>query len=115
QPGTVEGAVGLDHPGSEGRHDVLQRRLAWSHHLPRQLVGVDHLGAEFLEDPGHGRLARTDAAGEPDDAHHSRIICSRWWLWPTTWSCSAAATREFGPPPRRRRVGLGREVDRRPG
>ncbi len=75
EPGAIQGAVGSDQVRAEGRRDLGQGRFAWLHHLPRDLVGVDHRDAAALETAADRRLAAADSAGEADDEHGAGLLC----------------------------------------
>ena len=63
----VEGAVSIQDPATELGHDRRMRRLPRLHHVTRETVSVDDLGAEPTEALRHRALPGRDTAGEPDE------------------------------------------------
>ena len=65
----VDRPVGGHDPRPEAVDQRLVGRAAGRHDVAGHLVGVDQHGAPLDQQVGHGRLARADAAGEPDGQH----------------------------------------------
>ncbi len=73
----VEGSLGGEHPGSERPDDGIQARRPGLHHLTGDAVGVDDARAPGGQQAGHGALARSDHAGQPDPQHARTVASAR--------------------------------------
>ena len=65
--GTVQLPVGLQHAGAEVLDDPRQRRTPRLHYPARRMIGVDHVHAEVDEVLRCGTFAAADAAGEAEN------------------------------------------------
>src|SRR5579864_3637877 len=65
--GAIEGAVRCDHAVAEMLPDGVEDGARRLYDFASEGVGIDDHCAAPGQHPGDGRLARTDAAGEPDD------------------------------------------------
>ena len=72
----VEGAVGLHDVLPESANHLQIARLTRQNHIVRQLIGVDHLGAQFVQHLHERGLARGDITRHADQVH-ARIISLR--------------------------------------
>ena len=69
QAGSVEGAVSLDHVGTEAFSDCRQGRHTWFDDLARHPVGVGHNCPPLAQEGRDSGLARADPPGEPHAQH----------------------------------------------
>src|SRR5712692_1141733 len=69
QPWPIQHPIFAQELAAERVDDLLEGRLAGHHHLARQLIRVDHLGAQVGEHSRDRGLSRPQATRQTEDSH----------------------------------------------
>lgn len=72
----IDLAVGANHAGAKGRHDLIVDLTPTLHNQVSGLVGVNHRRPQFCQHGGDGAFAGSNVAGQADEVPLRRVLTS---------------------------------------